>query len=388
MAGGSGGGSSVGGGSPGGGDAGGGSSLGGGAGGSGGSGGAAGGSSGGSGGTGGGAVQGRPFVYVGSGNNIFVYSLEADGGLTQRATTAAGNGSSFLAVHPSKQWLYVVNEGSSQVAAFAIDGGTGGLHFINRVSSQGNGPAHVSVHPSGRFVMVANFGGGSVTVYPVTDGGALGTPTDTDAPAAEAHQIIADSAGTSVYVPCRGGQRVAQYDFSDAGVLTPKSPPSLGADAGAGPRHMDFHPNGRWAYLINEQALTMSALDVAPDGRLSYKQTLSTVPAGASGGSTAEVFVHPAGHSVYGSNRTPHNTIVHYRLDANGMMTLVGQTPNGGSARSFALHPDGTLLLAANQGAGTIVALRVDPVTGALTSLGPVATGLGNPAYVGFVFLP
>ena len=345
------------------------------------------GGSGGAGGAGGGA-PGQPFVFVGSGNNIFVFKLEpADAGLSPRGTFDAGAGSSFLAVHPSKRWLYAVNENSSMVASFAIDAGTGGLTFINRVSSQGNGPAHVSVHPSGRYAMVANYGGGTVAVYPITAGGALGAPSDTDATGMNAHQIISDATGTSVYVPCLGVDRVAQFDFSDAGVLTPKTPPAVGTDAGAGPRHLDLHPNGRWAYLINERGLTLSALDVT-NGRLTHKQTLSTVPAGASGGSTAEVFVHPAGHSVYGSNRTPHNTIVHFSLDANGLMTLVGRTPNGGSARSFALSPDGTLMLVANQGAGTIVAMRVDPTNGNLTSLGPVASGLGNPAYVGIVLLP
>ncbi len=345
----------------------------------------AGGSAGGS--AGGATPPGTPYVYVGAGNTIHIFRLElSDGGMTPRGQISAGNGSSFLAVHPSKRWLYAVNEGSSQVAAFAIDAGTGGLTFVNRVSSFGSGPAHLSVHPSGRWVLVSNYGSGDVATVPILDGGALSaTATSNPNAGMNAHQIIADPSGANVYVPCLGVNRVVQYDFD--GGLTPKAPGFYTTASGAGPRHIDLHPNGRWAYLINETDRTMSALDVS-NGRLTHKQTLSTVPAGVNTGSTAEVFVHPAGHSVYGSNRG-HNSIVHFRLDANGMMTLVGHTSTGGMIpRSFGLSPDGTLLLVANQTSNTIVAMRVDPATGALTSLGPVASLPANPSYVGVVLLP
>src|SRR5262249_3161756 len=121
---------------------------------------------------------------------------------------------------------------------------------------------------------------------------------------------------------------------------------------------------------------------------LSYKQTLSTVPAGFTTGSTAEGVVHPAGHSVYGSNRG-HDSIVHFSLDANGMMTLVRTTSPGGlTPRSFCGSQDGRLLLVANQAGNNVVAMRIDPATGVLTSLGAVATVPGGPEYVGIVQLP
>ncbi|MBL8953392.1 MAG: lactonase family protein [Myxococcaceae bacterium] len=347
----------------------------------------AGGASAGGGSAGGSAVAGVPYVYVGAGNTIYIYRLEpGDGGMTARGQVPAGNGASFLAVHPSKRWLYAVNENSSEVAAFAVDAGTGGLTFINRVSSFGAGPAHLSVHPAGRYLLVSNYGSGDIATVPIlANGGLSAAATSNPRPGANAHQIIADASGANVYVPCLGSNRVAQYDFD--GGLTAKSPPSYSTAADAGPRHLDLHPNGRWAYLINEKDLTMSALDISA-GRLTHKQTLRTVPGGFNSGSTAEVFVHPAGHSVYGSNRG-HDSIVHFSLDANGLMTLVGHAPTGGNTpRSFGLSPDGRLLLVANQGSNSIVAMRVDPTNGALTSLGPVATLPSGPAYVGVVALP
>jgi 6-phosphogluconolactonase len=323
---------------------------------------------------------------VGAGDNIYLFKLEpTDAGLSPRGSIAAGSGSSFLAVHPTKRWLYAVNENGDAVASFAIDAGTGGLTFLNRVSNVGSGPAHLSVDPTGRFVMVANYGGGTVSILPILDGGTVGPVSDSKAPGMNAHMIIADPNGTNVYVPCLGSDLVAQYDFD--GGLTAKTPASYATAAGAGPRHIDLHPNGRWAYLINEVDRTMSALDVNA-GKLTHKQTLSTVPAGVTTGTCAEVFVHPAGRSVYGSNRG-HNSIVHFRLDANGMMTLVGYTSTSGSTpRSFGLSPDGRLLLVANQDSNNVAAMRIDPTTDALTSLGIVATLPFPPEFVGIVNLP
>src|SRR6185295_6984706 len=125
---------------------------------------------------------------------------------------------------------------------------------------------------------VANYNGGTVAVLPIRDGGTLGNFTDLESPGMNAHEIITDRSGTNAYVPCLGSNYVAQYDFD--GGLTLKGPPSyLGTDAGAGPRHIDLHPNGQWAYLIDETSRTLSALAVT-NGRLTHKQTLSTVPAG------------------------------------------------------------------------------------------------------------
>ncbi|MBK7863708.1 MAG: lactonase family protein [Archangiaceae bacterium] len=353
----------------------------------GGSGGAGGGAGGGASGGSAGGVAGRQFAYVGSGNgNIYVFKVEpADAGVSARGLVSAGVNPSFLAVHPSKRYLYAVNESSAgAVSAFAIDQASGALTFINRTTGVGNGPAHLSVDPTGRYVMVANYGGGTVSVVPILDGGAVGPVTSPRSPGMNAHQIISDRSGRNVFVPCLGSDLVAQYDFD--GGLTPKSPASYSTASGAGPRHLDLHPNGQWAYLINETDRTLSALQVT-DGKLTHRQTLSTVPAGFSSGSTAEVFVHPAGHSVYGSNRG-HDSIVHFHLDG-GLMTWGGTTSTGGSMpRSFGLSPDGRLLLVANQSSNTLVAMRIDPVTGALTSLGPVASVPGGPAYVGIVELP
>lgn len=337
----------------------------------------------------------QPFVYVGSSNgNISVYALDsASGNLTPRGQTAAGSNPSFLAVDPSHRHLYAVNEGGNagQVAAFEIDPASGALRFLNRVSSEGRGPAHLSVDATGRWVLVANYGDGAVAVLPIQADGRLGPAADSEAPGMNAHLIITDPANRFAFVPCLGSNLIAQFAFdATSGALTPNSVPSVASMAGAGPRHLAFHPSARWAYAINERNSTMTtyAYDAAT-GRLTASQTLSTLPAGYSGSNTcAEVAVHPSGRFVLGSNRG-HDSIVVFAVDdTSGALSLIGHTPTGGQTpRHFGLTPDGSLLLVANQQSEDVFAFRVEVASGGLTSLGRVAQ-VNRPAYVGVVTLP
>jgi 6-phosphogluconolactonase len=337
--------------------------------------------------------MGRLVAFVGSGNgNITAYAVNlSTGAMTSLGTTNGGTNPSFLAFDVPRARLYAVNEGTpGQVAAFELRPDAG-LSLLNRVSSQGDGPAHVSVDPSGRWVMVANYTGGNVAVLPVRSGdGGLGPSTETENSGGQAHQILADSAGRFVYVPCKAANSVAQYRFdSDAGTLSPLTPTTVATAAGAGPRHLALHPNGQWAFLINELSNTMTSMRVAADGRLTPVDTKSTLPAGFSGANTcAEVQVHPNGRFVFGSNRG-HNSIVSFSFDnTSGALTLVGHAVTGGNQpRHFDLEPSGRLILVGNQGSGTVHALSVNAATGVLTPLGQQAT-VNAPAFVGMTLLP
>jgi 6-phosphogluconolactonase len=332
-----------------------------------------------------------PFVYVGGGNNLIsVYRLNpSTGALTFQSSADGGNNPSFLAVDPAAQRLYAVAEGTAgRVVAYSINQTTGALTPLNSAAA-GNGPAHLSVDATGRFVLVANYGGGTVAVLPVTGAG-VGAAVSTQSPGPMAHQIITDATNRFAVVPTLGADAVFQYAFDpDGGALTPNPVASVATANNAGPRHIAFHPNGRFAYLINETDDTLTAMAWnATTGRLTPLQTLSTLPNGVAGNTNtcAEVVVSPSGNFVYGSNRG-HNSIVTFALDADaGTMTLVGHTPTGGSTpRNFTVDPSGTLMLVANQGSSNVVAFRVDG--GSLSSLGVVATP-NSPAYVGVVYLP
>lgn len=357
----------------------------------------------GSGGSGGSAPSGRAFAYVGSYENaIYVYALDLDTGVLtpQGGRVDAPPSPSFLAFAPDARHLYAVNEaddvggtGAGAVSAFDIDGTSGALRFINRVSSGGKGPAHVLVDASGRFVLVANYNGGNFSVLSVDAQGGLGARVAgaEQGESAQTHEVVLDPTNRFLFVPNKGRSDVAQYRFdAPTGSVTPSTPAELDLAGGAGTRHLAFHPTLPVAYIVNELDDTVvTASFAASSGTLTATQTLSTLPAGANGGqnSCAEIQVAPSGRFVYGSNRG-HDSIVIYSVDATtGRLALVGHQDTGGDTpRSFHVEASGRLMLVANQGSDEVVSFRVDADSGRLERLERVS--VPSPAFVGVLYLP
>ncbi|HEY6460247.1 MAG TPA: lactonase family protein, partial [Polyangiaceae bacterium] len=305
--------------------------------------------------------------------------------------TSFGTAPSFLAVDAASKHLYAVDENTpGQVGAYSIDATTGALTFQDAVASGGDGPPYVGLDPQGKWVLVANYTSGTVAVLPVKADGSLGAAVHTASPGQLAHMIIADPSDQFVFVPCKGSDYVAQYVFDPlTGLLTPNTVPTMPTAAGAGPRHLAFHPNGKVVYLVNETGSTVEELSFdALAGTLAPLQTASTLPAGFTGTNTAaEVHVHPSGAWLFVSNRGD-DSIATFPLDANGRIGTPTFTKSGGATpRDFALDPTGTFLYAANQTTGNVVAFRFDAVSGALTPTGSTVTAT-MASFVGLFPLP
>ncbi len=361
-----------------------------------------------------GAAQPKFRVYVGTytgpkSRGIYLLELDpATGALTSRGLAAETPSPSFLAIHPSRKFLYAANEvddyrgkRSGSVSAFAIDPKSGRLDLLNGQASGGAHPCFVAVDATGRSVLVANYSGGSVAALPIGPDGRLGQASAFVQHAGSgvdkgrqssphAHSINLDAANKFAVVADLGLDKLLVYRFDPkAGSLAPNAPPSTSLAPGSGPRHFAFHPDGRHAFAINEMASTVSALDYGPSaGTLAEFQTISTRPPGASkpGNSTAEVVVHPSGRFLYGSNRGD-DALAIFAIDpASGRLTGVGFQPTGGKTpRNFAIEPAGKYLLAANQDSGTVVVFEINPETGLLRQVGePLAV----PSPVCLRFLP
>jgi len=352
----------------------------------------------------------------GNGRGIHWFEVDrASGALTSAGVYEMGTSPSCLAFNADKTRLYSGNETervgdneSGTVSAFAIEN-DGSLKLLNSVSSGGKGPAHLSVHPSGQFVLVANYFGGSVAVLPIQPDGSLGEakevkkdagkigPTKaTNAPPGSfaisghdqthAHMIEADPSGKFVIHVDLGLDQILVWKFdADKGTLTAAETPFISLPPGDGPRHFAFHPNGRWFYSIQEEGSTVVLFDFdAQTGRLTFRQTISSLPPGYAGSNfCSEITVSADGKFVYAGNRL-HDSIGIFAIGADGTLTFVTEEwTHGDYPRSFTFDPTNSFLYCCNQRADHIAVFRVDKSSGKLAFTGHY-TPVGNPSQIVF----
>ena len=330
---------------------------------------------------------------TGKSEGIYHYRLNLSSGeLKHVGTTRQVVSPSYLALSPDQRYLYAVNEvdefagkKSGAVTAFAVDQRTGELRLLNQQPSLGGSPCYVEVEARGNFVLAANYVGGNVSVLPVQRGGSLGRATDMKQDEGSsvnrdrqegphAHCIVMDRSNRFAYSCDLGTDKIMIFRFdSRNGKLQPAEPPWVQAKPGAGPRHLTFHPNGKYVFVMNELDSTITAFARNQvNGSLTALRTITTLPAGFSGANTgADIHASPDGRFVYSSNRG-HNSIAIFAFDSRaGGLTAVGhESTRGATPRNFAIDPTGTFLLAANQKSDNIVVFRRDQATGRLSANG------------------
>ena len=297
--------------------------------------------------------------------------------------------------------LYMCNTGTpGGISAFAVkDRKTGALEFLNYKESRGRGPSYVSVDGSGRYVLDANYGGGHVEVLALQPDGSLGEQTafvqhtgSSVKPRQNkpyAHWFRTDPTNQFALAADLGTDQIVVYRFDAAsGKLTPHDPPFAKVTPGLGPRHLAFHPNGKWVYAVQELANEVVAFEWnASGGTLTQFQAVKTLAEGFKDPSTAaEIAVRGDGKFVYVSNRGEDSLVV-YAVDARtGELTLRQRIASGGKTpRYFAFDPTDRWLVVSNQDGGNVAVFSVDAKSGELKSAGnPVP--LDRP--MGVVFLP
>ncbi len=348
-----------------------------------------------------GLVAADYFMYVGTyterdSKGIYAWRFDsATGKLTPAGLKAETLNPSFLAVHPNGRFLYAVNEIShfqrmlrnGSVSAFAIDPVTGQLKLLNQQASAGDGPCHLTLDNQGKCLIVANYNNGSLASFPVSDNGALSQsasffqhrgagaiPHRQDGP--HAHCVIVSPDNRFVLAADLGLDKVLFYHLDAAtALMTANDPPSVTVAPGSGPRHLAFHPSGKFVYLINEMGSTVITFAYdAQAGTLRELQTVSTLPKDFKGkNDTAELQVHPSGKFLYGSNRG-HDSIAVFAIDPKaGTLTPIEHvSTQGKTPRHFAIDPTGAYLIAANQQSNNMVVFRIDRSTGKLAPTGQV----------------
>ncbi len=322
----------------------------------------------------------------GKSKGIYVYEFNSKNGEVKWVSnTDSADNPSFLTVAPDGKHLYAVNEinknNAGRVSAYAFDAETGNLSFINQQSSGSEHPCHISITKNGKWLTVANYTGGSLAAFPVNKDGSVqpfsqhiihkGKSVNPDRQEkAHVHATFFSPDEKFLFTPDLGTDRVNIYQFNGnaSKPLQPAAVPYLTVDPGAGPRHLDFSPNKKHLYLMEEMggAVTVYAYNNGAPKRI---QRIATHPADFKGQpGSADIHLSPDGKFLYASNRGDENNLAIFSIDAaTGKLTNVGyQSTLGVQPRNFMIDPTGRFLLVANQKTNNMVVFKRDPVTGLL----------------------
>ena len=318
----------------------------------------------------------------GTSDGIYVYRFDEDTGATEYISEVQAVNPSYLAVSADERCVYSVGENGQKdavVYAFSFDKKIGKLSLLNTQPVGSPGPCYISVDRAGHFVVTANYSGGTVSVVPLSADGSLqpvakvfgfeGTGPDAirqDKP--HLHCTVFSPDRQYLFAADLGSDHLHKFTTSDtAPFLTIGNPEAFKVASGSGPRHLTFHPNEKYAYLINELSGTVTVFHYA-DGHLEPVQYIASDRSeGVGGKGSADIHVSPDGKFLYASNRANTNNIAIFSInDADGKLTLVGFQPTGLHPRNFVITPNGKYLLAASRDSNLIQVFEINRETGLL----------------------
>lgn len=317
------------------------------------------------------------------GKGIKVYEIEESGrwNLLQLAENLINP--SYLCLDENGEYLYTIHGDYSEISAFSIDKESGRITFINTVSTGGVNPVHLSVDASNRWVFVANLQSGTVAVIPRNRDGSLGErrslytiPGLEEGTVSHPHQVAQDTSRRFLLVSCQGrkagfGQVAVFRILAETGELEDAC--TVRSRQIAEPRHLVFHPAGRYCYGVNEKdySVTFYGFD-RQQGILTPRQILPTLPDTYTGdGWASGIAMEPGGRALVVSNRK-HDSLTSFTVDREtGMLRYADCIKTGGEQPRFiTMTPDGSQVLAANELSDTIGWFGLDPETGKMNSTG------------------
>ena len=320
---------------------------------------------------------------------IYVYNFNTVTGENSFVSAAKTANPSYLAVSANNKMVYAVTENADSsklglggsISAFSFNNKKGALTLINQQFSGGKHPCYVAVDHSGKWVFAANYTSGSAALIAVNKDGSLGAikqvlqdtgrgPNKERQEGPHVHSAMLSPTNDFLFTPDLGTDRVMIYHFDkNNGMLRAAKPAFAQSVPGSGPRHLDFHPTNRYAYLVEEMSGTVVAF-AYKTGQLKSIQRISALPANFNGliGS-ADIHVSSDGKFLYCSNRGTSNSITIFKIDnLTGKLTVVGeQSCMGKTPRNFNFDPSGNFLLVANMHSDEIVIFKIDKKTGLLT---------------------
>jgi 6-phosphogluconolactonase len=337
-------------------------------------------------------------TYTSTGSNgIYVHEFDAKDASFKPIDSAHSSNPSFLAISKNGQHLYAVNEdahGAGAVSSFLFDKKTGKLSFLNKRSSMGDHPCHLVVDATGKWLMTANYSSANIAGYRIRENGSIDSSYQViqltgksihpkRQLSAHAHQVMFSADNKFLYATDLGADKIMIYSFDDkTGVLKPAAPAFVSVTAGAGPRHIVFHPTKPFAYLIEELTGYITAYSInTKSGALTTMVRTSGQPKDFTGfAGSAEIVMSRDGNFLYSSNRGDANTISSFSINpvVGWPMLLRVDSTLGKAPRHFSIDPIGKWMLVANMDSDEIVVFRRNKTSGLLSNTG-IRTSIKKP---------
>ncbi len=317
---------------------------------------------------------------------IYVVKFDTATGSLRQVSTAKANNPSFVISSPDKKYVYAVleNAGPSggEAAAFSFNADKGELTFINKQFTEGNHPCHLAIDKSGKQLFASNYSGGNLAAFSIRADGGLDKaafvsqhegrgahPERQQKP--HVHSSILSPDKEWLFVADLGSDKIVPYKINKK-TRALQQMPAVATSPGAGPRHMRFHPSGKFLYVIEELSGHVSTYSYKK-GVLTAIQRVSSLPEGDTRfAGSADIHISADGNFLYASNRAEHNNIVIYSIDKKtGLLTTAGfQSVLGKAPRNFTIDPSQKFLLVANQDTNEIVVFKRDKTSGLLEDSG------------------
>lgn len=320
---------------------------------------------------------------------IYVYELDTISGNLSKITTFTGIlNPSFLTLSPNGKYVFACTESKTQnggkVSSFEFNPKNKSLTFINSQKSGGENPVYLTVHQSGKWLVNGNYTEGSVSVYPISEGGKIepyvqnfqfseGSVNPDRQDRSHIHSTVFSPDFKYIFMPDLGADKIRSYQFNSESKepLKTAENPFIPTTLGSGPRHFTFHPNGKFAYCIEEMGGAVSAYSYE-NGKLNSLQRINTHSEKYKDNfESSDVHISPDGKFLYASNRGKENNIAIFSIQTDGKLKIIGyQSTKGKHPRVFALDPSGKFLIATNAVSGDVVVFKRNSETGLLKKVG------------------
>ena len=281
---------------------------------------------------------------------------------------------SYLVVSPDEKRIYSVNETQQgAVSAFHFDKTTGTLSFINSQLTEGANPCYINMDTGQNFIVTANYSGGSISYFPLTKEGAiepLHKVWNIDS-LSHIHTAVFSPDNKYLFVTDLGLDKIYKFNVEADHSLTFDTENITSLPVGSGPRHLAFHPNGKFLYCINERNGTVSAFNYQ-HGMLTAIHTIdSDINPDSKRKGSADIHLTPNGKFLYSSNRLREDGIAIFSVDSKkGRLKKVGYQKTGIHPRNFIISPNGKFLLCANRNSNNVQIFEINQKTGLLHDTG------------------